>query len=89
VNASSTAAAPASIAATTCPAVLVSAPPASVARDTTMALPLTATDSGEDAAPGSRRSIESALPPSLPHARDVTTTREALTVPSSACALRR
>ncbi len=53
-------------ASTTCLAVLVIAPEAFVARLTTMSLPLTATDSGEEAAFGLTSAAVMSLPPSLP-----------------------
>ena len=65
------------IAATTCAAVLASAPVAFVARLTTMSLPVTTTLSGASAAPGLRSSIDRLLPPSWPQAVDVTFIAEA------------
>ena len=62
------------IAATTCAAVLVGAPAASVAEETTRSLPATLTVSGEFGAPGLRNSAVMSLPPSWPQAREVSTT---------------
>jgi hypothetical protein len=67
------AAADALIASTTCLAVLVTAPPASVASVTVIALPSTATLSGVEA-PGLTSSAVTSLPPSWPQATDVSTT---------------
>ena len=62
------------IAATTCAAVLVSAPVPSVASRTSRSLPVTCTDSGASSWPGWMNSAVMSLPPSWPHARDVSTT---------------
>ena len=56
------------IAATTCAAVLVIAPVASVARLTVMALPVTVTASGALFAPGFTSWAVRLLPPRWPHA---------------------
>ena len=65
------------IALTTCCPVLVSAPVASVASDTSMWLPVRVTLSGAFGAPGLRNSALMSLPPSWPHAREVRTTAPA------------
>ena len=69
------------IAATTCAAVLVSAPVSLVARLTTMSLPVTATLSGELFAPGFLNSAVTSSPPRWPHSLAVSTT-------AAACACR-
>ena len=76
-------------AAATWAAVLVTAPAASVARLTRMALPVTVTASGRSAAPGSASATVMSLPPSCPQASESTATRVALVPPSTTCALRR
>ena len=65
------------IASTTWAPVLERAPDASVPRFTTMSLSVTATLSGELAALGFRNSALMSLPPSWPHAREVSTTAPA------------
>ena len=65
------------IAFTTCWPVLVSAPVASVASETSTWLPVVVTLSGEFGTPGLRNSALMSLPPSWPHARDVRTTAPA------------
>ena len=65
------------IAATTCAAVLVSAPVSLVARLTTMSLPVTATLSGALATPGFLNSAVTSSPPVWPHSNAVSTTAEA------------
>ena len=62
------------IASTTSAAVLEGAPAASVPSMTMMPLPTTLTLRGEFAARGVRNSAEIMLPPSCPHAREVSTT---------------
>ena len=65
------------IAATTCAAVLVSAPVSLVARLTTMSLPVTATLSGALLAPGFLNSAVTSSPPRWPHSLVVSTTAAA------------
>ena len=62
------------IAAITCAAVLARLPAAFVPSVTRMSLPTTETASGAFAAPGSRSSTVTSLPPSWPHALEVRTT---------------
>ena len=90
------------MAATTCAAVLVTAPVSLVARLTVIALPETVTPSGRLLAPGLRSSTVTSLPPSWPHAPEVSTTAwlaaavasaevppaYGVVVPTIACALR-
>ena len=64
------------IAATTCPAVELSAPELSVPRETEISLSVTATLSGWFAAPGLRNSAWTWLPPSWPQSLVVSTTAE-------------
>ena len=59
------------IAATTCAAVLASAPLPLVARPTETRFPMTETESGAFGAPGSSRRAETVLPPSSPSAFEV------------------
>ncbi len=70
------------MASTTWAPVLVSAPAALVARFTTMSVPVTLTLSGELGALGLRNSAATALPPSWPHAREVSTTAPACWLPA-------
>ena len=75
------------IAATTSSPVLVRAPDRSVARFTVISVPVTSTLSGEPGAIGLRNSAEMALPPSWPHAREVSTTAPACRLVAGVLAL--
>lgn len=74
-------------AATTCAAVLVIAPEPLVARLTVTVLPDTLTVSGALAVPWLTSDMVTLLPPSEPHAVEVTETVLAAAVPNCVCAL--